>query len=166
MQRLSEVVTKLDTQYGFYLLKNYFSLPKQLCSLPTSPCSEELEFLLQYESNIRKWLSIICIVNFNESRYTQAILPVGKVSKGIASASQIDLHAFLVSATGAKCALLCILLGDYVDASFEKVLTLWLTRTNLSGAPFDFIQKHWTSHLSDFILINLLETMMRKMSKN
>ena len=30
LQRLSEVVTELDAHYGFYLLKNCFSLPKLL----------------------------------------------------------------------------------------------------------------------------------------
>ena len=39
--------------------------------------------------------------------------------------------------------------GKHVDASFEKALNLWLTRTNLSKAPSDFIQKHWTSLFSD-----------------
>ena len=43
----------------------------------------------------------------------------------------------------------CILPEDYVDASFEKALILWLTKANLSEAPSDFIQKHWTSPLSD-----------------
>ena len=61
----------------------------------------------------------ICNVNFIESSYTQAILPVSKGGIGIASASQIALPAFLASATGAKCALSCILPEDYVDASFE-----------------------------------------------
>ena len=28
-------------------------------------------------------------------------------------------------------------------------MNLWLTKTNLSEAPSDFIQKHWTSPLSD-----------------
>ena len=88
-------------------------------------------------------------VNFNESSYTQAILPVSKGGIGIASASQIALPAFSASATGAKCALSCILPEDYVDASFEKALNLWLTKANLSEAPSDFIQKHWTSPLSD-----------------
>ena len=94
--------------------------------------------------------SIILPTNItNESSYTQAILPVSKGGIGIASASQIALPAFLASATGAKCALSCILPGDYVDASFEKALNLWLTKANLSEAPSDFVQKHWTSPLSD-----------------
>ena len=149
LQRLSEVVTKLDDHYGFYLLKNCFSLLKLLYFLRTSPCFEELDLSQQYNSIIRKSLSKICIVNFNESSYTQAILPVSKGGIGFASASQIALPAFLASATGAKCALSCILPEDYVDASFEKALNLWLTKANLSEAPSDFIQKHWTSPLSD-----------------
>ena len=124
LQRLSEVVTKLDAHYGFYLLKNCFSLPKLLYFLRTSPCFEELDLLQQYASIIRKSSFKICNVNFNESSYTQAILPVSKSGIGIAPASQIALRAFLASATGAKCALSCILLEDYVDASFEKALNL------------------------------------------
>ena len=89
------------------------------------------------------------VVNFIESSYTQAILPVSKGGIGIALASQIALPAFLASATGAKCSLSCILPEAYVDASFEKALNLWLTKANLSEAQSDFIQKHWTSPLSD-----------------
>ena len=143
----SEVVTKLDAHYGFYLLKVCFSLPKLLYFLRTSPCFEELDLLQKYDSIIRKSLSKIC--NFNESSFTQAILPVSKGGIGIASASQIALPAFSASATGAKCALSCILPEDFVDASFEKALNLWLTKANLSEAPSDFMQKHWTSPLSD-----------------
>ena len=135
LQRLSEVVTKLDAHYGFYLLKNCFSQPKQLYFLRTSPCFEELDLLQQCDSIIRKSLSKICNVNFNESSYTRANLPVSK--------------AFLASATGAKCALSCILPENYVDASFEKALNLWLTKAILSEAPSDFIKKHWTSPLSN-----------------
>ena len=78
LQRLFEVVTKLDTHYVFYLLKNCFSLPKPLYFLRTSPCFEELDLSQQYDSIMRKSLSKICNVNFNESSYTQAILPVSK----------------------------------------------------------------------------------------
>ena len=53
LQRLSDVVTKLDAHYGFYLLKNCFSLPKLLYFLRTSHCFEELDLLQQYDSNIR-----------------------------------------------------------------------------------------------------------------
>ena len=149
LRRLSEVVTKLDAHYGFYLLKNCFSLTKLLYFLPSSPCFEELDLLQQYNSSIGKSLSRICNVSFNESSYTQAILPVSKGGIGIALVSQIALPAFLASATGAKCALSCILPEDYVDALFEKALNLWLTKANLSEALSDFIQKHWTSPLSD-----------------
>ena len=88
-------------------------------------------------------------MNFDESSYTQAILTVSKGGIGIASASQTALPAFLASASGAKRALSCILPEDYVDASFEKALDLWLARANLTEAPSDSIQKHWTSPLSD-----------------
>ena len=78
-------------------------------------------------------------------RFSQS--PKGGI--GIASASQIALPAVLASASGAKRALSCILPEDYVDASFEKALDLWLARANLTEAPSDSIQKHWTSPLSD-----------------
>ena len=149
LQRLSEVVPKLDAHYGFYLLKNCFSLPKLLYFLCTSPSFEELDLLQQYDSIIRKSLSKFCNVIFNESSYTQAILPVSKGGIGIASASQISLPAFLASGTAAKCALSCVFSEDYVDASFERALNLWLTKANLSEAPSEFIQIHWTFPLSD-----------------
>ena len=88
-------------------------------------------------------------MNLSESSYAQAILTVSKEGIGIASASQIALPAFLASTTDAKCALLRIFPENYVDASFEKALTLWLTRANLSEAPSCFIQKHWTYLLSN-----------------
>ena len=94
LQKLSEVVTKLDAHYGFYLLKNCFSLPKLLYFLRTSPCFEEVDLLQQYDSIIRKSLSKICNLNFDESSYTQAILPVSKGGIGIASASEIALPVF------------------------------------------------------------------------
>ena len=140
LQRLSEVVTKLDAHYGFYLLKNCFSLPKLLYFLRSRPCFEELDLLQQNDSIIRKPLSKIRNVNFIESSYTQAIFPVSKRGIGIVSTSQIALPAFLASATGTKSALFCILPEDYVDASFGKALKLWLTKANLSEAPPDFIQ--------------------------
>ena len=124
--------------------------------LRTSPCFEEVDLLQQYDSIIRKSLSKICNVNFDESSYTQAILPVSKGGIGIASASQIALPAFLASASGAKRALSCILPEDYVDASFEKALDLWLARANLTEAPSDSIQKHWTSPLSDATFYQLI----------
>ena len=105
LQRLSEIVTKLDAHYVFYLLKNCVSLPKLLYFLRTSPCFEELDLLQQYDLIIRKSLSKICNVNFIESSYTQAILPVSKGGICIASASQTALPAFSAPATGAKCAL-------------------------------------------------------------
>ena len=148
LQRLTDVISKLDAHYGFYMLKNCFSLPKLLYFLRTSPCFEEMDLLNLYDSIVRKSLSKICKVNFSENSFTQAILPVSRGGIGIASASQIALPAFLASATGAQCALSCILPENYVDASFEKALNLWLEKSNLSEAPSDFIQKHWTAPLS------------------
>ena len=56
---------------------------------------------------------------------TFSILPVSKGGTGIASASQIALHAFLASATGAKCVLSCILPEDYVDQGYQFLAKYW-----------------------------------------
>ena len=113
------------------------------------PLLSSVYLLQRCDSLVRKSLSEIWNVNFNESSYTQAILPVSKGCIGISSVSQVALPAFLASATGAECALSCILPEDYVDASFEKAPNLWLTSANLTEAPSDLIQKHWTSPLND-----------------
>ena len=163
LQKLSEVVTKLDAHYGFYLLKNCFSLPKLLYFLRTSPCFEEVDLLQQYDSIIRKSLSKICNVNIDESSYTQAVLPVSKGGIGIASASQIALPAFLSSASGAKRALSCILPEDYVDAFLMLWIYGWRGRTwqKHRRTPFKNIGPLLWAML---LLINL-QTLMRKMSK-
>ena len=38
LEKVSDVIDNLDAHYGFYLLKNCFSMPKLLYFLRTSPC--------------------------------------------------------------------------------------------------------------------------------
>ena len=38
LEKISDVIDKLDAHYGFYLLKNCFSMPKLLHFLRTSFC--------------------------------------------------------------------------------------------------------------------------------
>ena len=38
IEKISDVIDNLDAHYGFYFLKNCFSMPKLLYFLRTSPC--------------------------------------------------------------------------------------------------------------------------------
>ena len=44
LEKVSDVIDKLDAHYGFYLLKNCFSMPKLLYFLRTSPCFLQKDF--------------------------------------------------------------------------------------------------------------------------
>ena len=44
-EKISDVIDNLDAHYGFYLLKNCFSMRKLLYFLRTSPCFLQNDFL-------------------------------------------------------------------------------------------------------------------------
>ena len=49
LEKLSDIIDKLDALYGFYLLKNSFSMPKLLYFLRTSPCFLQNDFLERHD---------------------------------------------------------------------------------------------------------------------
>ena len=56
LEKISDVIDKLDAHYGFYLLKNCFSIPKLLYLLRTSPCFLQIVFLERYDKLLRNSL--------------------------------------------------------------------------------------------------------------
>ena len=45
LEKISDVIDKLDAHYGFYLLKNCFTMPKLLNFLSKIPCFLQKDFL-------------------------------------------------------------------------------------------------------------------------
>ena len=104
LEKISDVIDKLDAHYGFYLLKNCFSMPK-LYFLRTSPCFLQNDFLERYNKLLRNSLCKVTNVKMDDNQFLQAVLPAAKGGLGVSSARLLPLTAFLASAVGAKDAL-------------------------------------------------------------
>ena len=86
MENVNGIVAKLDAHYGFFMLKNCFSLPKLLCLLRTSTCFNHPALSEQYDKTVRDGLSKVCNVNFDDISSTQLALPAEKSGLGVSSA--------------------------------------------------------------------------------
>ena len=76
----------MDANYGFYMLKNYFSLPKLLYFLRTSTCFNHPDLLEKYDRTVRDGLSKVCNVNFDEILSIQLALFAVMGGLGVSSA--------------------------------------------------------------------------------
>ena len=53
LEKINGIVEKLDAHYGFFMLKNCFSLPKLLYFLRTSTCFNHPALLEKYDKTVR-----------------------------------------------------------------------------------------------------------------
>ena len=134
---------KLDAHYGFFLLKNCFSMPKLLYFLRTSAGFNNPALLEWYDKTVREGLSKVCKVNFKDISSTQLALPAEMGGLGVSSPLLLALPAFLASAFGASDFLTTIFSETFEDVSFTKALEKWLSLTNEQESPLDGTQKNW-----------------------
>ena len=128
----------------FFMLKNWFSLPKLLYFLRTSTCFNRPALLEKYDKTVRDGLSEVCNVNFDDISSTQLALPAEMGGLGVSSASLVALPAFLALALCASDFLTTIFSETFEDVSFTKALEKWLSLTNEQESPLDGRQKNWT----------------------
>ena len=121
LEEISDVIDKLDAHYGFYLLKNCFSMPKLLYFLRTSPCFLQNNFLERYDKLLRNSFKVPN-VKMDDNQFLQAVLPAAKGGLGVSSARLLALPAFLASAVGAKDALSEISCLEHVDGTYDDAL--------------------------------------------
>ena len=129
LENVNGIVEKLDAHYGFFMLKNWFSLPK-LYFLRTSTCFHHPALLEKYDKTLRDGLSKVCNVNFDNFSSTQLALPAEIGGLGVSSASLLALPGFLASVFGASDFLTTIFSKTFEDSSFTKALEKWLILTN------------------------------------
>ena len=86
LEKVNEIVDKLDAHCGFYLLKNCLSLPKLLYFQRTSICFNHPALLEKYDKTVRDGLSKMCNVNFDKIASTQLTLPAEIGGLGVSSA--------------------------------------------------------------------------------
>ena len=77
---MSDVIDKLDAHYGFYFLKNCFSMPKLLYFLRTSPCFLQNDFLQRYDKLLSLSLCKITDVKMDDNQFLQAVFPQPKMA--------------------------------------------------------------------------------------
>ena len=156
LEKISDVIDKLDAHYGFYLLKMCFSMPKLLCFLRTSPCFLQNEFLERYHKLLRNSLCKVTYVKMDDKQFLQAVLPAAKGGLGVSSARLLALPAFLASAVGAKDALSEIFGLEHVDGIYDDALKRWFDLGKIEMAPENKIQKNWTEPIFDSEIADLI----------
>ncbi len=160
--RVTEIVDKLDAHYGFYLLKNCFSMPKLLYYLRTGACFTEPDLLIDYDKELRQGLTKVCNVNFTEISFTQATLPAKRGGLGIMSAQLLALPAFLASAVGAREVVEEILPTGCTDKTFNDALSKWFQITGATESPSSCVQKHWSQPVFTAVINDLVSKMNEK----
>ena len=122
LEYVNGIVEKLDKHYGFFMLKNCFSLSKLLYSLRTSTCFNHQVLLEKHDKTVRDVLSKVCNVNFDDISSTQLALPAEMGGLGESSASLLALPSFLASTFGSSDILTTIFSETFEDVSFIKAL--------------------------------------------
>ena len=144
LEKISNVIDKLDAHYTFYLLKNCFSMPKLLYFLRTSPRYLQNDFLERYDKILRNSLCMVTYVKLDDNQFSQAVLTAGKGGLGVTSARLLALRAFLASAVGAKDALSEFFGLEHVDGTYDDALKRWFELGKIEMAPENDPQKNWT----------------------
>ena len=90
LEKVNGIVEKLDVHYGFFMLKNCFSLPKLLYFLRTSTSFNHPALFEKYDKTVRNGLSKVCNVNFHEYFEYSA----GSEMGGLGVSSILALPAF------------------------------------------------------------------------
>ena len=156
LEKIVSVVEHLDSHYGFYLLKNCFSMPKLLYILRTTPCFKFGPMLEEYDNIQRKALSKITNVNVTETNFEQACLPGKSGGLGLSSASVLAVPAFLASVSGAVDRIRNIFGETHEDSSMGSALETWFKLAKSQEAPFSRMQGAWSEPIYKVIIEDLL----------
>ena len=165
LEKANKNVEKLDAHYGFFMLKNCFSLPKLLYFPRTSTCFNHPALLEKYVKTVRDGLSFVCNVNFDNISSTQLALPAKMGGLGVSSASLLALPGFLASTFGAGDFLTTIFSETFGNISLTKALEKWLSVTNEQESPLDGTQKNWSQPVCVRTAQDLISRMDDKRSK-
>ena len=149
LEKISDVIGKLDAPYRFNLLKKIFSMPKLLYFLRTSPCFLQNDFLERYGNLLRKELCWVTNVIMDDNQFLQAVLLVAKSGLGVSSARLLPLPAFLASAVGAKDAWSGSFGLEHVDGTYDDALKRRFELGKIEMAPENETQKNWTEPIFD-----------------
>ena len=86
----------LQAHDALVLLRNSLSMPHLLYTLRTSDCHDH-PLLTRFDTILREGLSLILNVDFDDTQWLQATLPVRNGGIGLRTASMLATSAFLAS---------------------------------------------------------------------
>ena len=87
----------LDQHPAYFLLKNWFSMPKLMYLLRSSPTFQHPDLLADFDDCLKSCATDICNVSFDDIGWIQATLPIRLVGIGLRHASDLALPAYLAS---------------------------------------------------------------------
>ena len=97
---LDRAITRLkylQAHDALVLLKNSLSMPRLLYTLRTSDCHNH-SLLTRFDTILREGLSLILNIDFDDTKWLQATLPVRNGGVGLRTVSTLATSAFLASA--------------------------------------------------------------------
>ena len=137
----------LQAHEALVLLKNSLSMPCLLYSLRTSDCHDH-PLLTRFDTILRAGLSLLLNVDFDDTQWLQASLPVRNGGIGLRTASTLATSAFLASAAfieALKQAIFPPSHSNVADETRNSAADVW-TSLSSSAPPepcFQCIQKAW-----------------------
>ena len=141
----------LQAHDALVLLKNSLSMPRLLYALRTSDCHDH-PLLTRFDTILREGLSLILNVDFDDTQWLQATLPVRHGGTSLRTASTLATSAFLASAASTEAHQQAILPPSHSNVADEirnPAADAW---TSLSSSEpkepcFQRIQKAWDGPL-------------------
>ena len=150
-ENLSRAVGRLkliSAHDALTIIRHSLSAPKLNYILRASPSAGH-PLLDTFDHTQRKALCAIINVDFTDSQWAQASLPVSLGGLGVRSVSTLAPSAFLASAAGTRTLqdrlLSNIAYSDSVDAEVNRIEQLWcnLSNSRLPTGLAAHIQKNW-----------------------
>ncbi|CAE1327841.1 unnamed protein product [Acanthosepion pharaonis] len=142
---MTEKLQLIDPHPDLFLWKNSFSLPSVLYTLRSTPCYLEQDFLNEIDITIKRCAELICNVNFDDTGWRQAKLPLSFGGLSLRSAVDLALPAYLSSLSSSRELIDEILGGSsqcFSGISFEQTCSAWAQKS--LSIPLDTSkQKSW-----------------------
>ena len=137
----------LQAHNALVLLKNSLSMPRLLYTLRTSDCRNH-PLLTRFDTILREGLLLILNVNFYDTQWLQATLPVRNGGIGLRTTSTLATSAFLASAASTEAfqqAFLPPSHSNAADKTRNLTVDAWISlSSSASHEPcFQRIQKAW-----------------------
>ena len=146
MNNLVDLLSDLDSHYGFYILKNCFFIPKFLYILRTYPYYQLPHLLLKFDDLQRRSLETIINVTLQPESCNQAFLPVKFGGLGMRRATDLSLPAFISSSIGVAKTVSDVFPAFSTDCDLHHALSVWESKCTTSSTPSHehaAIQKVW-----------------------